>query len=112
MLNADLEEVGAQLEPVVEEEADGDEGPHGREERQVPELDHHLGDVFLDIVGLERRLVAHDGEEDKVLRVVLAEVSQEGILDARGAVFVVPPTHALHDEGEQELLAEVRHPGP
>ncbi len=75
VFDADLEEVGPQLEPVVQEEPDGHERPNRREKSQVAELDHHLRDILLHIVRLERRLVAHGRQEDQVLRVILGIVS-------------------------------------
>ncbi|TKW53535.1 hypothetical protein CTA1_4324 [Colletotrichum tanaceti] len=70
VLHADLEEVGAQLDDVVDEEADGDERPDGREEGEVAELQHDLGDVVLHVVPVERRLVARAAQEPGLLRVV------------------------------------------
>lgn len=63
LVDADLEEVGPQLDPVVDEEADGNQRPHRREQRQVPELDRHLRDVVLDVVGRQARLLLHIAQE-------------------------------------------------
>lgn len=62
-LNADLDRVGPQFDPVVDQEADGCEGPHRREQSQIPKLHAHLTKVSLHVVEAEFGLVAHTRQE-------------------------------------------------
>lgn len=62
-LDADLDRVRPQLDPVIDQEADGCERPHRREQSQIPELHAHLSKVGLHVVEAEFGLVAHTCQE-------------------------------------------------
>src|SRR5436190_16155294 len=58
MFEADFEEVGTQLNPVVDEERQRDERPHWREEGEIAKLEAHLAEVGGDVIFAQFGLVA------------------------------------------------------
>lgn len=122
VLRAQLEEVGPQLDPVIDEEPDRDERPHGRKERQVAELDDHLGDVVLDIVHLEGGLFAHTPHEHRRALAALAaaaafaalNIGDDGLgvgvgVEAAVRLICAPPCAEFEfDEGKSHFFKHVR----
>lgn len=105
---ADLDKVGPQLEPVVDQESDGDQGPHGREQGQVPKLQYHLEVVCLHVIGLEVGFVARPAQKFRLGRVIRhdgLEVDGLGPRDARRPPVSVPAASLVQDVRQDELLA-------
>ncbi|CAH0037889.1 unnamed protein product, partial [Clonostachys solani] len=110
LLSDDLEEVGAQLDDVVDEESDRDEGPDGREEGQVSKLDHNLGDVVLDVeLGFKRVVLLRRGNHGVatvVSSTVVAVPTLELSLRDRDDVFLEEGGHLARQSQCDDLVAQ------
>jgi hypothetical protein len=86
MLDAYLDEVRAQLEPVVDQETDRHKWPHGAEKCEISELNDHFSNVLLDIIMRPESLGSCSSEESRLSRVV-----RNGIIARISLAAVAPP---------------------
>jgi hypothetical protein len=111
VLYADLEEISPQFEPVVDEESDRDQWPHWTEERKEAELDDHLSDVVLNVVGFAQGLLAGASKEAGLSGVVCVRVfllvSTE--LRLRGLTFSPPLPELCLQPRQYEFFAKIRY---
>ena len=80
-LDANLHGVGAELNPVIDEERHSSEGPDDGEEREVTELDDHFPKISGDVVDVEFSFFPDALEECRVFwRVVCGSRRRSAIL--------------------------------